>query len=149
MYGSYTRKYLDKQWKCYLINAIRKHLSSSLVHCRLVLYRLWQFINYGYCWNKKSNLTKNTEILLLQKKHNFSQNIVRGHLQIHLSLLPCALYSVLANDTMHIPVNLSGMYVLREIWQNSVANGSGMLFSVLKEIWRNPTKKLVIKYHWI
>ena len=33
------------------------------------------------------------------------------------------------------------MYVLREIWQNNVANGNGMLFSVLKEMWRNPTKK--------
>ena len=35
------------------------------------------------------------------------------------------------------------MYVLREIWQNNVANGNGMLFSVLKEMWRNPTKKKV------
>ena len=42
------------------------------------------------------------------------------------------------------------MYVLREIWQNNVANGNGMLFSVLKEMWRNPTQKKEnsCEYNW-
>lgn len=41
-------------------------------------------------------------------------------------------------------MNLSGTYVLREIWQNNVANGRGMLCSVLKEIWRKPTQQFEI-----
>ena len=40
------------------------------------------------------------------------------------------------------------MYVFREIWQNNVANGSGMLCSVLREICRKPRKQRKYQYWW-
>lgn len=40
------------------------------------------------------------------------------------------------------------MYVFKEIWQNNVANGSGMLCSVLREMCRKPTQQRKYQYWW-